>query len=180
MCRLSCLCALMSCRRSAAAQHLAGIAESLGSQLGVLEHLVCDARENLDKPGVSLLPAESNVQDWRELARTLLTKEHGWRKPGGVNKNLGFPAGSELKSQFVSILESLSSDERLRDQADGGEEHTVLEGVPARANVRREAGEAQVLKTFFFGKAQHICSTAHTSINSYSSPQADATPRQRG
>ena len=96
-------------------QHLAGIAESLGSQLGVLEQLVCDARENLDKPGVRLVPAESNVQDWRELARTLLTKEHGWRKPGGVNKNLGFPAGSELKSQFVSILEPLSSDERLRD-----------------------------------------------------------------
>ena len=62
-------------------QHLIGIAESLGSQLGVLEQLVCDARENLDKPGVRLVPAESNVQDWRILARTLLTKEHGWRKP---------------------------------------------------------------------------------------------------
>ena len=96
-------------------QHLVGIAESLGSQLGLLEQLVCDARENLDKPAVNLVPAESNVGDWRELARTLLTKEHEWRKPGGVNKNLGFPAGSELKAQFVSMLEPLSCDERLRD-----------------------------------------------------------------
>ena len=57
-------------------QHLAGIAESLGSQLGVLEQLVCDAK-TLISPEYAFVPAESNVQDWRELARTLLTKEHG-------------------------------------------------------------------------------------------------------
>jgi len=96
-------------------QHLVGIAESLGSQLGLLEQLVSNARENLDKPAVNLVPAESNLADWRELACTLLTKENEWRKPGGVNKNLGFPAGSELKAQFVSMLEPLSCDESLRD-----------------------------------------------------------------
>jgi ATP-dependent helicase/nuclease subunit A len=94
---------------------LSAIADMLGSHVAILERLVCDARENLDLPPISLLTAHECIADWRAAAQTLLTKEQTWRKPGGVNKNLGFPAGSEIKSEFVEVLESLSGDDALRE-----------------------------------------------------------------
>ena len=63
-----------------------------------------------------MLTAHDCIEDWRAAAQTLLTKEQAFGvSQVGVNKNLGFPAGSEIKSEFVEVLGSLSSDDALRE-----------------------------------------------------------------
>ena len=94
---------------------LTAITDMLGANVAVLERLLCDARENMDLPPISLLAGHECIEDWRAVAQVLLTKDLTWRKSGGVNKNLGFPAGSAIKSQFVEVLESLSGDDALRE-----------------------------------------------------------------
>ena len=55
---------------------------------------------------------------WEGIADFLLTGTGTWRKPGGINKNIGFPSdGTERakqeKEKFKEILESLSGKEEL-------------------------------------------------------------------
>lgn len=58
---------------------------------------------------------------WRAVRRLLLTDAGDWRKPGGVNVKLGFPAGERhtpealLKDEFKSLLAGLAPQEAFRD-----------------------------------------------------------------
>jgi ATP-dependent exoDNAse (exonuclease V) beta subunit len=55
---------------------------------------------------------------WRGLGALLLTGKREWRKTGGVNKKIGFPADKapealEMKERFKSLLVGLAEQERL-------------------------------------------------------------------
>ena len=53
------------------------------------------------------------VEQWRILADWLLTKQDEIRKPKGVTKSIGFPAGKgeakERKEEFIEVLEALQN-----------------------------------------------------------------------
>ncbi|MDO8446796.1 MAG: UvrD-helicase domain-containing protein [Deltaproteobacteria bacterium] len=90
------------------------------------------AASNLLKEGnssrISCLTALHNLPDtvadnlpiWQGITELLLTKEGEWRKPGGINKKLGFPAdktddAKKNKEMFQGLLTTLSDNERLRE-----------------------------------------------------------------
>ena len=54
------------------------------------------------------------LEAWRALAQQLLTGGGEWRKPGGVNKNLGYPARSAAKAAKQALLSRLAENEPLR------------------------------------------------------------------
>ena len=57
------------------------------------------------------LPADAAALPmWTAVADLLLTAQGGLRSPKGVNKNLGFPAGSAHKTPFTQWLEGAASD----------------------------------------------------------------------
>ena len=47
------------------------------------------------------------------MISVLLTTQHDWRKPRGINATLGFPPKSNHKRQVASILEALGDDSWL-------------------------------------------------------------------
>ncbi len=60
----------------------------------------------------------SHLPLWRGLGALLLTGKGQWRKTGGVNKKLGFPADKrpealEMKERFKSLLVGLAGEEKL-------------------------------------------------------------------
>jgi ATP-dependent exoDNAse (exonuclease V) beta subunit len=59
-----------------------------------------------------LTPQALEMARWRAVGHLLLTGEGKLRSPRGVNKNLGFPAGSAHKSTFAQWLESVHPDAR--------------------------------------------------------------------
>jgi len=77
--------------------------------------------------GASNLPPahaeEDSLNQWLGLCELVLTKDNQWRKPGGLNKNLGFPTSpkdcespefaKERKQQFAVLLDELSKDDHL-------------------------------------------------------------------
>jgi ATP-dependent exoDNAse (exonuclease V) beta subunit len=53
---------------------------------------------------------------WRAVAWFLLTKDGELRKPGGVNKNLGFPSNDKVaKGAMGSLLEQMESEQEFLD-----------------------------------------------------------------
>jgi len=72
---------------------------------------------------LSSLPGEDpdSLGAWRAVRRLLLTDGGEWRKPGGVNVKLGFPAGERgtpealLKDDFKSLLAALAPQDEFRD-----------------------------------------------------------------
>ncbi len=57
---------------------------------------------------------------WLAIAELLLTKEGAWRKPGGINKKVGFPTSKvkeekalldAMKARIGALLESMAADE---------------------------------------------------------------------
>ncbi|MFO0216733.1 MAG: UvrD-helicase domain-containing protein [Burkholderiales bacterium] len=64
--------------------------------------------------------ALESLPAWLAIADLLLTKEGEWRKPGGVNKKIGFPTSKikeekalldAMKARIGALLESFTSDE---------------------------------------------------------------------
>ncbi len=53
------------------------------------------------------------LEAWRSLAHQLLTSGN-WRKPGGVNKTLGYPVNNAAKDAKKALLARLSQNEPLR------------------------------------------------------------------
>ena len=54
---------------------------------------------------------EDAASAWRDVAAFLLTTEGTWRKPGGLNKTMGFPSGAEgkaLKQRAGELLTALA------------------------------------------------------------------------
>ncbi|MFI5399637.1 MAG: UvrD-helicase domain-containing protein [SAR324 cluster bacterium] len=68
-------------------------------------------------PGTEL----ESLDAWRAVRRLLLTDAGDWRKPGGVNVKVGFPAGERhtpealLKDEFKSLLAGLAPQDAFRD-----------------------------------------------------------------
>lgn len=66
---------------------------------------------------------DESLHQWLGLCELVLTKDNQWRKPGGINKNLGFPTSAkdcespelakERKQQFSALLEEMSTDDNL-------------------------------------------------------------------
>ena len=74
-----------------------------------------DALEVLGKAPLSLTVSTEDLADWKVAAGYFLTAQHNWRRPGGINKNLGFLPQSKAKSEFVQILQAVAEDEALRE-----------------------------------------------------------------
>lgn len=59
------------------------------------------------------------AEQWRCICRFLLTKEGEWRKPGGLNKSGGFPAGNgeekQMKERMGELLRKLEQIPGLRE-----------------------------------------------------------------
>lgn len=94
---------------------IAAIANHLSTDLGKLLQSINQAREHLDAPPLSLTADAESLPDWQTMVRWLLTTQYEWRKPGGINAKLGFPPKSEHKAAFISVLESISGSEQLRE-----------------------------------------------------------------
>ncbi|WP_446742790.1 UvrD-helicase domain-containing protein [Silvibacterium acidisoli] len=61
-------------------------------------------------------PGSMSVEHWKCVAHFLLTSEGEWRKPGGINKNHGFPAEQKTKKQAMGkLLEELGRIDGLRE-----------------------------------------------------------------
>ena len=82
--------------------------ESLEPWSEELQALAQLSADELDKPDVSLGSDYLALASWQYAAHILLTGTNEWRKPGGVNIKLGFPAKSEAKARLQSLLTSLS------------------------------------------------------------------------
>jgi ATP-dependent exoDNAse (exonuclease V) beta subunit len=60
-------------------------------------------------------PAATEVAAWRGLAQCLLTQKGDWRKPGGLDVRIGFPAtAKDPKARMKALLERLADDDELR------------------------------------------------------------------
>ena len=64
-------------------------------------------------------PKIEQLNQWQGIANLLLTKGFDFRKPGGVNKKIGFPSTNSheaiaMKEGFKELVESLSSNNALR------------------------------------------------------------------
>ena len=94
---------------------LAHLRQLLGHHLERLAPILNDAQQALDRPTLNLLVKADDLADWRVLASCLLTAQYDWRKPGGINKRLGFVPGSAAKIEFIEILGTISGDEGLRE-----------------------------------------------------------------
>ncbi len=74
----------------------------------------CATLDTFPSSGIESLPA------WLAIAELLLTKDGAWRKPGGINKRVGFPtskikeekAGLDaMKARIGALLESMAADD---------------------------------------------------------------------
>ncbi|MDG1064580.1 MAG: UvrD-helicase domain-containing protein [Luminiphilus sp.] len=79
--------------------------ESCFEELQQLSQLSAD---ELGQPDVHLGADYQALASWQYASHILLTGAGEWRKPGGVNVKLGFPAKSEAKARLQSLLNSLS------------------------------------------------------------------------
>lgn len=105
--------------------------QDVASDLCLLADYAGNNCEN-DKPesnlcrlkGISELPApdSSGLNDWVTLIELMLTQTGGWRSSKGLNKTVGFPAGTDKdgkalakqrKADMAGMLELLSGDESL-------------------------------------------------------------------
>ena len=64
-------------------------------------------------------PDINQLNQWKGIASLLLTKNFEFRKPGGVNKKIGFPSENSheaisIKDNFKELLNSLSENNELR------------------------------------------------------------------
>jgi hypothetical protein len=57
--------------------------------------------------------AAADVDRWLGIADLLLTGDGGWRKPGGINKRMGFDSGLPQRVRLQQLLESLSHQDEL-------------------------------------------------------------------
>jgi len=62
-------------------------------------------------PGVSLADREA----WRGLADLLLNFGKDWRKPGGINKSIGFASGMPERARLQNLVADLSQGDELLD-----------------------------------------------------------------
>lgn len=81
---------------------------------------LADFAQHNDQPQLAIIagfwPFNSDIsslQQWRVLADWLLTKQNEIRKPKGVTKSIGFPAGKgenkDNKDRFIELLETLQN-----------------------------------------------------------------------
>ena len=101
--------------RDLSGHRIANIGDHLSADLDALLDAVNQAREHLEEPPLTLTADVESLADWQAMVRWLLTSQFEWRKPGGVNAKLGFPPKSPHKAAFVSVLESISGNEALRE-----------------------------------------------------------------
>lgn len=101
--------------RDLSGHRIANIAHHLSADLDALLDAVNQAREHLEEPPLTLTADVESLADWQAMVRWLLTSQFEWRKPGGVNAKLGFPPKSPHKAAFISVLESISGNEALRE-----------------------------------------------------------------
>ena len=87
--------------------------DCLGSHLDALIPALNEAREHLGKDALAVTTDATSLPDWHAMIGVLLTTQHNWRKPRGINATLGFPPKSEHKRQVGSILEALGDDSWL-------------------------------------------------------------------
>lgn len=76
--------------------------------LRCLQQLAADGRPEWDSlQGLTHWPAPeaSELPHWQNLARSLLTKTGGWRKPGGLKAPYGFPPGDSTAAAKKVLLE---------------------------------------------------------------------------
>lgn len=106
---------ILATMRDLSAHRIANIAHHLSADLDALLDAVNQAREHLEEPPLTLTADVESLADWQAMVRWLLTSQFEWRKPGGVNAKLGFPPKSPHKAAFVSVLESISGNEALRE-----------------------------------------------------------------
>lgn len=106
---------ILATMRDLSGHRIANIAHHLSADLDALLDAVNQAREHLEEPPLTLTADVESLADWQAMVRWLLTSQFEWRKPGGVNAKLGFPPKSPHKAAFVSVLESISGNEALRE-----------------------------------------------------------------
>jgi ATP-dependent exoDNAse (exonuclease V) beta subunit len=84
------------------------------------------------------------LEQWQEIAGFLLTAKAEFRKPGGINVRLGFPAGkafAEPKAQFKALLDVLAAIPELAEALH------ALRGLPASPDMDDQ--QWQVLESLF-------------------------------
>ena len=65
--------------------------DRLGSHLDALIPALNEARERLGKNALAVTTDATSLPDWHAVIGVLLTTQHNWRKPRGINATLGFP-----------------------------------------------------------------------------------------
>ncbi|RMF94630.1 MAG: hypothetical protein D6727_12435, partial [Gammaproteobacteria bacterium] len=84
-------------------------------------------------------PVAAELPRWRSLAATLLTGRGDWRKPGGIDRRLGFPPDAgEDKRAMQAVLERCAADEALR---------AALRDVRSLPDPRYSDGQWEVLRS---------------------------------
>lgn len=73
-----------------------------------LQALAQLSADELGKSEVDLSADYQGFESWRHAADMLLTNTNTWRKPGGVNVKIGFPAKSEAKARLQSLLTDMN------------------------------------------------------------------------
>ena len=73
-----------------------------------LQALAQWSADALGKPEVDLRADYKAFESWQCAAHILLTSTDDWRKPGGVNVKIGFPAKSDAKARLQTLLTSIS------------------------------------------------------------------------
>ena len=94
---------------------LSALSEQFAHDIQELCDVINGAREVLALPAITLTPATVSLDGWRAVSMALLTNDHTWRKPRGINARQGFQKDTDIKTRFLALLARYGDDEALRE-----------------------------------------------------------------
>lgn len=84
------------------------VAEGLDGHLEELEALARFAALETEWQDANLARDHFAVSNWKRVVGLLITDKGEWRKPNGINKKMGFPAGCDERVRLQDVLSAVS------------------------------------------------------------------------